>query len=67
VLAVEDQKIERYNEKLLKSLDTLAKAEKASNAKQQELAEEQRPEKRQKIEGELEKKAESRGKGPESV
>ncbi|KAJ7847584.1 hypothetical protein B0H14DRAFT_2583477 [Mycena olivaceomarginata] len=56
VLAVEDQKIERYNEKLLKSLDTLAKAEKASNAKQQEFAEEQRPEKRQKIEGELEKK-----------
>ncbi|KAJ7805363.1 hypothetical protein B0H14DRAFT_3485230 [Mycena olivaceomarginata] len=44
VLAVEDQKIERYNEKLLKSLDTLAKAEQASDAKQQELAEEQWPE-----------------------
>ncbi|KAJ7877230.1 hypothetical protein B0H14DRAFT_3130239 [Mycena olivaceomarginata] len=56
VLAVEDQKIERYNEKLLKSLDNLAKAENAVYAKQRKLVEERRPEKRQKIEGELEKK-----------
>jgi mannose-6-phosphate isomerase class I len=52
----EDQKIENYNEKLLKTLDTLTKAEKAVCAKQQELLEERRPEKRQKTEGELEKK-----------
>ncbi|KAF8179521.1 hypothetical protein K438DRAFT_1908313 [Mycena galopus ATCC 62051] len=56
VLSVEDEKIDRYNEKLLKSLDALAKAEKAVVAKEKQLSEEQRPEKRQKIEGELEKR-----------
>ncbi|KAJ6484352.1 hypothetical protein C8R47DRAFT_1072982 [Mycena vitilis] len=56
ILDGEDQKIERYNEKLLKSLDALDRAEKAVSAKQQELSDEDRPEKRQKIEAELEKK-----------
>ncbi|KAJ7660838.1 hypothetical protein DFH06DRAFT_1400218 [Mycena polygramma] len=56
VLDGEDQKIERYNEKLLKSLDALDRAEKGVYAKQKELLEENRPEKRQKIEVELEKK-----------
>ncbi|KAF8214712.1 hypothetical protein K438DRAFT_1749805 [Mycena galopus ATCC 62051] len=56
VLSVEDEKIDRYNEKLLKSLDALAKAEKAAVAKEKQLSEEQRPEKHQKIEGELEKR-----------
>ncbi|KAJ6506213.1 hypothetical protein C8R47DRAFT_1241345 [Mycena vitilis] len=56
VLDGEDQKIERYNEKLLKGLDALNRAEKAVSVKQQELLDEHRPEKRQKIEVELEKK-----------
>ncbi|KAJ7045246.1 hypothetical protein C8F04DRAFT_1228262 [Mycena alexandri] len=56
VLDTEDQKIERYNDKLLKSLDTLDKAEKAVATKETQLSEETRPEKRQKMEGELEKK-----------
>ncbi|KAK6981751.1 hypothetical protein R3P38DRAFT_2578154, partial [Favolaschia claudopus] len=56
VLASEDQKIERHNEKILKSLDTLVKAEKAVLAKEQELAQETRPEKRQKLEDELSRK-----------
>ncbi|KAJ7646081.1 hypothetical protein DFH06DRAFT_1300851 [Mycena polygramma] len=47
VLDGEDQKIERYNEKLLKSLDALDRAEKGVYAKQKELLEENRPEKRQ--------------------
>ncbi|KAJ7020865.1 hypothetical protein C8F04DRAFT_1403338 [Mycena alexandri] len=50
------KKIERYNDKLLKSLDTLDKAEKAVATKETQLSEETRPEKRQKMEGELEKK-----------
>ncbi|KAJ7122366.1 hypothetical protein C8R44DRAFT_622071 [Mycena epipterygia] len=56
VLTGEDQKIVRYNERLIKSLDSLARAEKASSAKERELLQETRPEKRQKIESELEKK-----------
>ncbi|KAJ7212425.1 hypothetical protein C8J57DRAFT_1097238, partial [Mycena rebaudengoi] len=56
VLSGEDQKIERHNEKLLKSLSTVVKAEKAVSAKQQELLEESRPEKRQRLSIELEKK-----------
>ncbi|KAK6991924.1 hypothetical protein R3P38DRAFT_2571883 [Favolaschia claudopus] len=56
ILAGEDQKIERHNERLLKSLETLVKAEKAVFAKEQDLAEETRPEKRLKIEAELHKK-----------
>ncbi|KAJ7019409.1 hypothetical protein C8F04DRAFT_1197725 [Mycena alexandri] len=56
ILDYEDQKIERYNEKVLKSLETLDKAEKAVHAKEKELVHEGNPEKRQKIEGELEKK-----------
>ncbi|KAJ7701369.1 hypothetical protein B0H14DRAFT_2648403 [Mycena olivaceomarginata] len=50
VLTGEDQKIERYNERLVKSLDAMVKAEKAVSAKEQELLEESRPEKRQKLE-----------------
>ncbi|KAJ6528652.1 hypothetical protein DFH09DRAFT_1413445 [Mycena vulgaris] len=56
VLAGEDDKIERYNEKVLKCLDSLVKAEKGLRAKERELLDESRPEKRQKIEDELEKK-----------
>lgn len=56
VLTGEDQKIERYNERLVKSLDAVVKAEKAVSAKEQELLEESRPEKRQKLEGELQRK-----------
>ncbi|KAJ7808673.1 hypothetical protein B0H14DRAFT_3151934 [Mycena olivaceomarginata] len=50
VLTGEDQKIECYNERLVKSLDAMVKAEKAVSAKEQELLEESRPEKRQKLE-----------------
>ncbi|KAK6985191.1 hypothetical protein R3P38DRAFT_3450689 [Favolaschia claudopus] len=56
ILAGEDQKIERHNEKLLKSLETLVKAEKAVFVKEQDLAEETRPEKRLKIDAKLLKK-----------
>ncbi|KAK7031741.1 hypothetical protein R3P38DRAFT_2521802 [Favolaschia claudopus] len=56
VLAGEDRKIEQHNEKMLKILGTVVKAEKAVSAKEQELAEETRPEKRQKLEAELLKK-----------
>ncbi|KAJ6528617.1 hypothetical protein DFH09DRAFT_1285472 [Mycena vulgaris] len=56
VLAGEDDKIEWYNEKVLKCLDSLVKAEKGLRAKERELLDESRPEKRQKIEDELEKK-----------
>ncbi|KAJ7149249.1 hypothetical protein C8R43DRAFT_888121 [Mycena crocata] len=56
VLAGEDEKIEKYNGKLLKSLDNLVKAEQDLRTKESELAEESRPDKRQKLEGQLEKK-----------
>ncbi|KAJ7016859.1 hypothetical protein C8F04DRAFT_1201438 [Mycena alexandri] len=56
VLADEDQKIERFNDKLLKSLDNLDKAENAVRAKEQELLHANQPEKRTKLEVELEKK-----------
>ncbi|KAJ7334921.1 hypothetical protein DFH08DRAFT_813952 [Mycena albidolilacea] len=41
VLSVKDEKIDCYNKKLLKSLNTLAKAEKAVVAKEKQLSEEQ--------------------------
>ncbi|KAJ7023870.1 hypothetical protein C8F04DRAFT_1095961 [Mycena alexandri] len=56
VLADEDQKIERYNDKLLKSLENLVKAEDARSAKESELLHETQPERRNKLEGELQKK-----------
>lgn len=55
-LAGEDVKIERYNDKLIKSLDAVVKAEKAVSTKHQELQEETRPDKRQKLESQLEKR-----------
>ncbi|KAJ6467649.1 hypothetical protein C8R47DRAFT_1303282 [Mycena vitilis] len=56
VLAEEDQKIERCNERLVKSLDDLVKAENALHVKEQALCKETRPEKRQKLEEEVGRK-----------
>ncbi|KAJ7350770.1 hypothetical protein DFH08DRAFT_806761 [Mycena albidolilacea] len=61
MLEGEDRKIECYNKKPPKSLNNLAKAKKAAIAKEQELLQEGRPEKRQKIKAELEKKQRAEG------